>query len=88
MFISRGRIPKSDQTLTKTLSNSADTPPTLRRLASTPMFEEGFAEAVAELIMACGSHLMSFAWLPLIDFRESTLIKCRPVTDKYSSLLP
>ena len=65
--------PRVIKTLTKTLSNSADTPPTLCRLALTPTFEEGFAEAVAELIIACGSHLASFARLPLIDFRESTL---------------
>ena len=57
------------------LSNSADVPRTLRRLALTPTIEEGFAEAMAELILACGLHLTSFAWLPLIDFRESTLIE-------------
>ena len=63
------------KTLTKTLSNSADTPPTLRKLALTPTFkEEEFADAVAELIIACGSHLESFAWLPSTHFRESKLI--------------
>lgn len=72
-----GVSPRVIKTLTKTLSNSADTPLILRRLALMPTFEEGFAEAEAELIIACGSHLMSFAWLPLIDYRESTLIKCR-----------
>jgi hypothetical protein len=62
------------KTLTKTLSNSTDAPPTLRKLALTPTSEEGFSEAVAELIIACGSHLESFAWLPFIHFRESSII--------------
>jgi hypothetical protein len=68
------------KTITKALSNSVDAPPTLRKLALTPMFGEEFAEAVAELITACGSHLTSFAWLPSIYFRESILIECRPRT--------
>jgi len=69
--------------LTKTLS-STDAPPTLRKLALMPTFEEGFAEAVAELITACGSHLKSFAWLPPIHFRESSItIHARPTTDTY-----
>jgi len=65
----RGVSPGVIQTLTKTLS-SADGPRTLRKLALTPMFDEGFDEAVVELIAACGSHLTSFAWLPIIYFRE------------------
>ena len=68
--------------LTKTLS-STDAPLTLRKLALTPTFEEGFAEAVAELIIACGSHLESFAWLPSIHFRESSIIPTRSTTDTY-----
>ena len=72
------------KTLTKTLSNSSDAPPTLRKLVLTPL-EEGFAESAAELILACGSHLTSLAWLPSIDFRESTLIESWPIADKYSS---
>ena len=68
--------------LTKTLS-STDAPLTLRKLALTPTFEEGFAEAVAELIVACGSHLESFAWLPSVHFRESSIIHTRPTTDTY-----
>jgi hypothetical protein len=64
----RGVSPGVIKTLTKTLS-SAD-PTTLRKLALTPTFEEGFAETVAELIVACGSHLTSFAWLPSIHFCE------------------
>ena len=83
----RGVSPGVIRTLTKTLQNSADAPPTLRKLALTPTFKEGFAEAVVELITACGSHITSFAWLPSIHFRESTLIECRPTTDKYSSFL-
>jgi hypothetical protein len=70
----RGVSPGVIKTLTKTLSNSADGPPTLRKLALTPTFKEGFANAVAELIIACGSHLESFAWLPSTHFRESSLI--------------
>jgi len=71
------------KTLTKTLS-STDAPPTLRKLALTPTFEEGFAEAVAELIITCGSHLESFAWLPSIHFRESSIIiHARQTTDTY-----
>ena len=72
--------------LTKTLSNSADAPPTLRKLVLTPL--EEFAEAVAELIIVCGSRLTSLAWLPSIHFRESTLNESRPTADKYSSFLP
>ena len=68
--------------LSKTLS-STDAPPTLRKLALTPTFEEGFAEAAAELIIACGSHLESFAWLPSIHFRESSIIHARPTADTY-----
>ena len=65
----RGISPGVIKTLTKILSY-ADGPRTLRKLALTPTFEEGFAEAVAELITACGSHLMSFAWLPSIHFSK------------------
>ena len=65
----RGVSPGVIKTLTKTLS-CADGPRTLRKLALTPTFEEGFTEAVAELITACGSHLTSFAWLPSIHFGE------------------
>jgi hypothetical protein len=39
--------------LTKTLPNSADAPPILHKLALMPTFEEGFGEAVVELITAC-----------------------------------
>jgi hypothetical protein len=78
----RGVSPGVIRTLTKTLRNSADTPSTLRKLALTPTFREGFAEAVVELITTCGSHLTSFAWLPSIRFREFILIECRPTTDK------
>jgi hypothetical protein len=70
----RGLSPGVIKTLTKALSNSADASPTLRKLALTPTLEEGFADAVAELIIACGSQLVSFAWLPSIHFRESSLI--------------
>ena len=84
----RGVSPGVIKILAKTLSNPADAPPTLRRLVLTPTFEEGFAEAVVELIIACGSHLTSLAWLPSIYFRESTLIECRPTADKYSSFFP
>jgi len=65
----RGTSPGAIRTLTEVLS-SADAP-TLRKLALTPAFEEKFSEAVAELIMACGSQLTSFAWLPSIHFRSS-----------------
>ena len=84
----RGVSPGVIRTLTKTLRNSADAPPTLRKLALTPSFQEGFADAVVELITTCGSHLTNFAWLPPIHFRESTSIECRPTTDKYSSFPP
>jgi hypothetical protein len=84
----RGVSPGVIKILTKTLSNSADAPPTLCKLALTPTLEEGFAEAVAELIIACRSHLTSLAWLPSIHFRESTLIENRSTADKYSSFLP
>jgi len=65
----RGVSPGVIKTLTKTLS-SANGPPTLRKLALTPTFEEGFDAAVVELIAACGSHITSFAWLPIIYFCE------------------
>ena len=68
----RGVAPGVIRTLTKTLRNSADAPPTLRKLALTPSFQDGFADAVVELLTTCGSHLTSFAWLPSIHFREST----------------
>ena len=84
----RGVFPGVIRTLMKTLQNSADSPPTLRKLALTQTFREGFAEAVAELITACGSHLTSFAWLPSIQYHESTLIEYQPTTDKYSSFSP
>jgi hypothetical protein len=84
----RGVSPGVIKTLTKTLRNSADTPPILRKLALTQTFREAFAEVVMELITTCGSHLTSFAWLPSIYSRESTLIECRPTTDKYSSFSP
>jgi hypothetical protein len=71
----RGVSPGVIRTLTKTLRNSADAPPTLRKLALAKTFRGEFAEAATELITACGSHLTSFAWLPLIHFRESTLIE-------------
>ncbi|KIM49915.1 hypothetical protein M413DRAFT_439045 [Hebeloma cylindrosporum] len=63
----RGVSPEIIKILAKALS-APDTPPTLRKLALTPTFEEGFAEAVAKLIVTCGSHLTSFAWLPSIHF--------------------
>ena len=83
----RGVSSRVIKTLTKTLSISADAPPTLCRLVLTPS-EEVFAEEATELILACGSHLMSLGWLPSIHFRESTLIESRPTADKYSSFLP
>ena len=43
----RGVFPGVIRTLMKTLQNSADSPPTLRKLALTQTFREGFAEAVA-----------------------------------------
>jgi len=52
--------------LTKTLS-STDAPLTLRKLALTPTFEEGFAEAVAELIIACRTSRASLGYLPYIS---------------------
>ncbi|KIM49912.1 hypothetical protein M413DRAFT_6732 [Hebeloma cylindrosporum] len=58
--------PATIKTLAKALS-APGTPPTLRKLALTPTFEEGSIEAFAELILACGSHLTSFAWLPSIN---------------------
>lgn len=64
----RGVSPRVIKSFTKALS-SADAP-TLRKLALTPTFEEGFAEAVAELIITCGSRLTSFAWLPSMHFCE------------------
>ena len=57
------------ETLTKTLS-STNGPSKLRELALTPSFDWSFDEAVVELIAACGSHLTSFAWLPIVNFRE------------------
>ena len=81
-FYPRGVSSGVIKILTKTLS-STDATLTLRKLALTPTFEEGFAEAVAELIIACGSHLESFAWLPSIHFRESSIIHTRPTTDTY-----
>ena len=70
------------KTLIKTLS-SADAPPTLRKLALTPTFEAGFSEAVAELIVACGTQLTSFAWLPSIHFRESSIFHARPTPNTF-----
>ena len=83
-----GVSPGVIKTLTKTLSNFADVPPTLQRLALTPTLEKGFAEAVVELIISCVSHLTSLSWLPPIHFRESTSIESRLTADKYSSFLP
>ena len=59
----RGVSSEVIKTLMRTLS-STDAPPTLRKLAVMPTFEEGFDESVAELIIMCGSHFTSFAWLP------------------------
>jgi hypothetical protein len=64
----RGTSLRVIRALTKILSDSVEAP-TLRKLALTPAFEEGFSEAVAELIMSCGWRLTSFAWLPSIHFR-------------------
>lgn len=44
--------------------------PTLRRLALTPTFEDGFADAASELITRSGEDLKTFEWLPSIHFCE------------------
>ena len=42
--------------------------PTLRRLAITPTLEPGFCTAIRELMIALGSNITHFEWLPSIHF--------------------
>ena len=61
----RGTPPPTITAITRCLSQSS---PTLRRLAITPTLEPGFCTAISELMIAVGSNITHFEWLPSIHF--------------------
>ena len=61
----RGTPPSTIAAITRCLPQSS---PTLRRLAITPTLEPGFCTAISELMMAVGSNITHFEWLPSIHF--------------------
>lgn len=61
----RGTPPSTIAAITRCLTRSS---PTLRRLAITPTLEPGFCAAISELIIAAGSNITHFEWLPSIHF--------------------
>jgi hypothetical protein len=61
----RGTPPPTIATITRCLPQSS---PTLRRLAITPTLEPGFCTAISELMIAVGSNITHFEWLPSIHF--------------------
>jgi hypothetical protein len=61
----RGTPPPTIAAITRCLSQSS---PTLRRLAITPTLEPGFCTAISELMIAVGSNITDFEWLPSIHF--------------------
>ncbi|KAF8963711.1 hypothetical protein BDZ97DRAFT_1818851 [Flammula alnicola] len=65
----RGTSPPTISAISQALGSS--TPPTLRRLAITPTFENGFCDAVSDLLKQSGANIASFEWLPSIHFSSS-----------------
>ena len=61
----RGTPPSTIAAITRCLPQSS---PTLRRLAITPTLEPGFCIAISELMIAVGSNITHFEWLPSIHF--------------------
>ena len=61
----RGTPPCTIAAITRCLPPSS---PTLRRLAITPTLEPGFCVAIRELMIAVGSKITHFEWLPSIHF--------------------
>ena len=61
----RGTPPPTIAAITRYLPQSS---PTLRRLAITPTLEPGFCAAISELMIAVGSNITQFEWLPSIHF--------------------
>ena len=61
----RGTPPPTIAAITRCLPRSS---PTLRRLAITPTLEPGFCTAISELMIAVGSNITHFEWLPSIHF--------------------
>lgn len=59
----RGTPPSTIAAITRSLPRSS---PTLRRLAITPTLEPGFCAAISELMVAVGSNITHFEWLPSI----------------------
>ena len=61
----RGTPSPTIAAITRCLPQSS---PTLRRLAITPTLEPGFCAAISELMIAVGSNITHFEWLPSIHF--------------------
>ena len=61
----RGTPPPTIAVISRCLSES---PPTLRELAITPTLEPGFCSAISELMIAVGSNITHFEWLPSLHF--------------------
>jgi hypothetical protein len=57
----RGTLPSTIAAITGCLIQSS---PTLRRLAITPSLEPGFCTAISKLMIAVGSKITHFEWLP------------------------
>ncbi|KJA20412.1 hypothetical protein HYPSUDRAFT_43293 [Hypholoma sublateritium FD-334 SS-4] len=66
----RGTSPATIRVIAGALAGART--PTLRRLALTPTFEEGFADAASELITRSGEDLETLEWLPSIHFSASS----------------
>lgn len=61
----RGTPPPTIAAISRCLLKSS---PTLRRLAITPTLEPGFCVAIHQLMIAVGSNITHFEWLPSIHF--------------------
>ncbi|KAF8809288.1 hypothetical protein BYT27DRAFT_7222526 [Phlegmacium glaucopus] len=66
----RGTPPPTIAAISHCLSQSSST---LRRLAITPTLESGFCSAVSDLMIAVGSNITHFEWLPSIHFSPSSV---------------
>ena len=64
----RGTSPATIKVIAAALAGAKE--PTLKRLALTPTFEDGFADTASELITRSGEELETFEWLPSIHFCE------------------
>ncbi len=71
----RGTSPATIKVIATALARAKE--PTLKRLALTPTFEAGFADAASELITRSGEELETFEWLPSIHFCEYFLLVLR-----------